>query len=114
VESLAQKLQDNLQNKQQVVIDPATIMLIVTLTNVLIQVIKKCREKPEEAVLVAQYPNIREKRVLKRKILQTIGIRRYISEGKKYYHAVLATGRETTIKDLEDAYGKVGRRRTWL
>jgi hypothetical protein len=107
--NLEQKLIDNLCKKQQVVFDPMTAILIAKLAIDLIKMIQKCREKPQDAVTLVHLPNDKEKRLVKRKIRQTIGWVKYFKEGDKYYEAVLSTGRDATAQDLEDAYNSLGR-----
>lgn len=104
IENLAQKVQDKLVTKQDVVIDPATVMLIMTIVSGVIRAWKECKKKPEEAVVVAQYPTDKEKRGLKRLIRKELGLRKYWKEGSKYYDAVLEAGSEITTKDLRDVF----------
>ncbi len=107
--NLEQKLIDNLCKKQQVVFDPMTAILIAKLAIDLIKMIQKCREKPQDAVTLVHFPSEREQKVVKRKLRRELGFFKYLKEGEAYYQAVLATGRETTGQDLEDAYDSLGR-----
>lgn len=102
--NIARKLQDNLYTKQAVVIDPATVMLIMSLVSAVIKIWQDCKKKPEEAVVVAQYPTSRERRVLKRIIRRELGLVKYWREGDKYYEAMLQTGQELNTQDIKDAY----------
>ncbi len=104
---IAQRLQDRLVKEQKVVLDPATMMLVISLVSSIISALKKCKAKPEEAVVVAQYPSPREEKLLKRKIRQELGLVKYWREGEKYYQAVRATGKDLTVKDFEDSYGEL-------
>ncbi len=105
---LQQKLADNLSQKQQVMLDPATIILVATIVSEVIKMIKKCREKPEDSITLVNLPNEKEKRVLKRKIRKTLGWRKSFKEGDKYYNAVLDTGREATLQDLHEEFALAG------
>lgn len=107
IENIAQKVQDKLVKEQRVMLDPATIMLIITLVSGIISAIKKCKEKPEEAVVVAHHPTPREEKLLKRKIRQHLGWIKYWREGEQYYQAVRATGKDLTVNDFEDSYGQL-------
>lgn len=107
IADIAQKVQDRLVKEQKVMLDPATIMLIITLVSSVISAIKKCKEKPEEAVVVAHFPTPREEKMLKRKIRQQLGWLKYWREGEQYYQAVRATGKDLTAKDFEDSYGEL-------
>ncbi len=106
--NLEQKLIDNLCKKQQVVFDPMTAILIAKLAIDLIKMIQKCREKPQDAVTLVHFPSAKEQKVVKRRLRRSLGWVRYLKEGDKYFQAVLATGRETTGQDLEDAYKSLG------
>lgn len=108
IELLAEKLQGNLQTKQEVVIDPATIMLVITLVTEIVKAIQKCKAKPTDGLVLVNFPSEREKRVLKRKIRQKLGWRRYWKEGDAYYDATLKTGQNTTLEDLKNAYDGAG------
>lgn len=107
IENIAQKVQDKLVKEQKVFVDPATIMLIITLVSTIISAIQKCKAKPEEAVVVAHHPTPREEKLLKRKIRQQLGWIKYWKEGQQYYEAVRATGKELTIQDFEQSYGEL-------
>jgi hypothetical protein len=104
---IAQKLQDKLVKEQKVVVDPATMMLVITLVTTIIKAIQSCKEKPAEAVTVAHHPSNREIKLLKRKIRQELGWIRYWREGEQYYQAVRATGKDLTVKDFENSYGEL-------
>ena len=107
IERIAQQVQDKLKVEQKVFVDPATIMLIITLVSTIISAIQKCKSKPEEAVLVAQYPDPREQRMLKKTIRKKLGWIKYWKEGDSYYEAVVATGKNLTAGDFDVAYGEL-------
>lgn len=107
ISNIAQKLQDNLHYKQQVVIDPATIMLIISITTTVIKAIKKCKEKPEEALMLAKFPSKREQKLLRRNLRQGLGWVKYWKEGDLYYKAALETGQTITLQEIIDGYGEL-------
>ncbi len=107
IADIAQKLQDKLVKEQKVVIDPATMMMVIALVSAIIQALQNCKKKPEEAVVVAHHPTPREEKLLKRKIRQELGWIKYWREGNEYYQAVRATGKDLTAKDFEDSYGEL-------
>jgi hypothetical protein len=107
IEDIAQKVQDRLVKEQKVMLDPATIMLIITLVSSIISAIQKCKAKPEEAILVAHYPTHREEKLLKRQIRKELGWVKYWKEGQQYYEAVKATGKDLTVQDFKQSYGQL-------
>jgi hypothetical protein len=107
IQDIAQKVQDKLVKEQKVFVDPATIMLIITLVSTIISAIQKCKAKPEEAVVVAHHPTPREEKLLKRKIRQQLGWVKYWREGQQYYEAVRSTGKDLTIQDFEQSYDEL-------
>lgn len=104
IQDIAQKVQDKLVKEQKVFVDPATIMLIITLVSTIISAIQKCKKEPENAVMVAHYPTHKEERLLKRKIRQHLGFVKYWKDGENYFQAIRTTGKELTISDFEDSF----------
>jgi hypothetical protein len=101
-------------NKEKpVFVDPATIMM---LTSVTIQVIKCILERrqarkaaeaqaiPESTLKEVAYdiknPSVFDKITLKRVILGAVGFRKYRKEGKSILESLLRTGSNLTLEDI--------------
>jgi hypothetical protein len=107
INNLAERVKGNL-GTQEVVIDPMTMMLIASIVIEVIKAIKKCREKPQEAVTLVKYPNDREKKVLKRHVRRKLGLVKYWKEGNQYCNALLTTGQQVTTQEIVNAYQECG------
>ncbi len=125
IKSLAERVQNDLEHKQQVFVDPATIMMIIALTEAVLKAVKACREAREakkakeaqlskitdnQAELISynmRHPTDREKRQLKRIVRKEIGFVKYWKEGEKYTNALLETGKGITVQELKDSFEEI-------
>lgn len=125
IKSLAERVQNDLEHKQQVFLDPATIMMIMALTEAVIKGIKACRDAKEakkvkeqqqlkvtdkQAELIAyevRHPTEREKRQLKRIVRKEIGFVKYWKEGDKYTKALLETGKGVSAQEIKDSFEEI-------
>jgi len=122
IKLLAERVANDLEHKQQVFVDPATIMMIIALTEAVLKAVKACREAREakkakeqqqikitdsQAELISynmRHPTEREKRQLKRVVRKEIGFVKYWKEGEKYTNALLSTGKGITPQELKDSF----------
>lgn len=111
IENFAEKVYLRMNTKPgeriPVFVDPATLMMIMTIISGVIKALQECRKNRQEAVKVAYNPGPVEKRVLKRQIRKNLGWRKSLTEGNKYYNAILAEGLEITPQDMDNAYNEI-------
>lgn len=103
LETLAQKVHENIPGQKQVFLDPASISLYITIIKGVIVLLEQCKETPETALVVVHHPTRTEEVALKKEIRKQLGIWNNWRHGSKIYEAMVKTGKQVTLADLQGA-----------
>ena len=88
--TLSTKIYNKAHNKdsQEVVVDPATLILIGKISIRIIRLIKSCKDSNEERTVAVQYPTINENKILKRIVRRELGWLKYAIMGRRIIKAI--------------------------
>lgn len=103
--TLSTKIYNKAHNKdsQEVVVDPATLILIGKISIRIIRLIKSCKDSNEERTVAVQYPTINENKILKRIVRRELGWLKYAIMGRRIITAIKEVGADLTCGELEAA-----------
>lgn len=86
--------------------DPITILMIIGILVGIARLIVECRKKGADAKKMAQDPNVYEKRVLRKKLREALGVRRGGLIGDKFGEAVLEVASGYSEEKLQEMLDK--------
>lgn len=86
--------------------DPATIVVFLELITGLIQLFKDCKQKPTDALKIAQKPGPLQKIVLRRNVKKMLD-REDRRLGNSFNKALLDTGENLTLEEIQGLYDEV-------
>ena len=103
--TLSTKISNRAHNKdsQEVVVDPATLILISKISIRLIRLIKSCKDSNEERTATVKYPTTNEHKILKRIVRRELGWLKYAIMGRRIVTAIKEVGVDLTDDELEAA-----------
>lgn len=93
--------------KQEVFIDPATILTFVSLVTELVKLLKGCKKSPEDVVETAARPSFADTHRLKAAVRRKIGFVQYWFHGDKIVAEVLKEAKKQSIEDIQEMYEEV-------
>ena len=91
------------QYSEEVVIDPATLMLIGKISVTIIRLIKSCKDSNEERTAAVKYPTTNENKILKKIVRRELGWLKYAIMGRRIVKAIKEVGTDLTYGELEAA-----------
>ena len=91
------------QDSQEVVVDPATLILIGKISIRIIRLIKSCKDSNEERTAAVQYPTTNENKILKKIVRRELGWLKYAIMGRRIVKAIKEVGTDLTYGELEAA-----------
>ena len=103
--TLSTKIYNKAHNKdsQEVVVDPATLILIGKISIRIIRLIKSCKDSNEERTVAVQYPTANENKILKKIVRRELGWLKYAIMGRRIVTAIKEVGVDLTDDELEAA-----------
>ena len=103
--TLSTKIYNKAHNKdsQEVVVDPATLILIGKISIRLIRLIKSCKDSNEERTAAVKYPTTNENKILKKIVRRELGWLKYAIMGRRIVKAIKEVGTDLTYGELEAA-----------
>lgn len=102
---LSTRIYNKAHNKdsQEVVVDPATLILIGKVSITIIRLIKRCKDSNEERTAVVKSPTTNENKLLKRIVRRELGWLKYALIGRSMITAIKEVGLELKHSELEAA-----------
>ncbi len=91
------------QGAQEVMVDPATLLLIAKISVAVIKTIRRCRESDTERTTVVKAPTASDDKILKRIVRKQLGWFKYMTTGGKIVQAMKEMGTELTENELEQS-----------
>ena len=91
------------QYSEEVVIDPATLMLLGKISVTIIRLIKSCKDSNEERTAAVKYPTTNENKILKKIVRRELGWLKYAIMGRRIIKAIKEVGTDLTYGELEAA-----------
>lgn len=109
LESVAEKVVSNYKlGDKEAAFDPSMIFTIIDIITSLIGNFKNCKKAPAEALKAAKSPTFWEKQVARRAVRQHLGgFKAMRREGENLLEAVIKTGGDLSIKEVEGLYAEV-------
>ena len=103
--TLSTKIYNRAQNKdsEEVVVDPATLILISKISIRIIRLIKSCKDSNEERTAAVKYPTTNENKILKKIVRRELGWLKYVIMGRRIVKAIKEVGTDLTYGELEAA-----------
>ena len=103
--TLSTKISNKAHNQysEEVVVDPATLILISKISIRLIRLIKSCKDSNEERTVAVQYPTTNENKILKKIVRRELGWLKYAIMGRRIVKAIKEVGTDLTYGELEAA-----------
>ena len=103
--TLSTKISNKAHNQysEEVVVDPATLILISKISIRLIRLIKSCKDSNEERTATVKYPTTNEHKILKRIVRRELGWLKYAIMGRRIVTAIKEVGVDLTYDELEAA-----------
>jgi hypothetical protein len=103
--TLSTKIYNRAQNKdsEEVVVDPATLILIGKISVTIIRLIKSCKDSNEERTAAVKYPTTNENKILKKIVRRELGWLKYVIMGRRIVKAIKEVGTDLTYGELEAA-----------
>ena len=103
--TLSTKISNKAHNQysEEVVVDPATLILISKISIRLIRLIKRCKDSNEESTPTLKYPTTTEHIILKRIVRRELGWLKYAIMGRRIVTAIKEVGVDLTDDELEAA-----------
>lgn len=101
IDKLVQKVQDNMGERQEVALDPATLTVITSVVIETLKLVNSCVQSAEEAAKIVHSPTDDNITKLKAVIRQQLGWWNNWWYGAKYLQALLITGTQLTLADLK-------------
>ena len=103
--TLSTKIYNKAHNKdsQEVVVDPATLILIGKISIRIIRLIKSCKDSNEERTAAVKYPTTNENKILKKIVRRELGWLKYAIMGRGIVKAIKEVGTDLTYGELEAA-----------
>lgn len=109
LEDIANKVAVNYKNgDKEAAFDPSMLFTIMDIIGNLVGMFKGCGKTAPQAIQSAKSPNFWEKQAVRRSVRQHLGgFKAMRREGENLVDAVLKTGGDLTVKDVEDLYKEV-------
>ena len=102
---------DGISKKQEVFIDPGSILLYISILNGIVKCLKTCKSNPLETEVLVKHirkpTNAKEYRQLKRLIRKEIGWWKWWMEGTSIMNALVETGANTSLEEIEAVYKEI-------
>ncbi len=102
---------DAISKKQEVLIDPASILIYISILNSIVKCLKSCKSDPLETEVLVKHirkpTNAREYRLLKRLIRREIGWWKWWTNGTAIMDSVVETGANTSLEEIEAVYKEI-------
>lgn len=99
---------DEASRKEEVFVDPGSIIMYISILNGLVKLLKQCNKEPHEVAMVAyniKKPNTtQEYRQLKRLVRREVGWIKWFWEGSKIMDAVIETGINSDVEEIQAVY----------
>lgn len=92
--------------KQEVFIDPASIMGYIALVQEIVKIVKGCMT-PEEVVQTAYNPGWNDTRRLHAAVRRKVGFVRHWFDGDKIVNSILKEAKNQTVEDVQEMYYEV-------
>lgn len=93
-------------DQQNVVIDPVTLSLVISLVEGAIKLVQACNKSAEQATQTAQNISYDEEKQIRQMVKKQLGRWKYFWYGEEYVQAVLQTSKNITLEDMKGLYAE--------
>ena len=102
-QKIYRKMHSSDSREQEVMVDPATLMLIAKISIAVIKAIKACKESADDRETIVRKPSLANEGVLKSIVRKKLGWWKYFIIGKKIISAMKEMGTEVDHNDLNQS-----------